>query len=130
MTVKEGAKYFFNDLDDAAAERYAATLTASPVSFTLLDNDAYTALPLAYLFAQEDLILTKRQQEDMVLNQKVRGGVDMTLFSSPVRHSPHLSWTEELVSKVFEFGKKAVKALEQEGSFHLFVSSILNLKRA
>ena len=103
-SIDDGAKYFFNGLDDAAAKRYEATLTASPVFTTVLHNDAYTALPCAYLVTVNDLAIPSTYQEMMVSMQSQRPGVNMSVFKCPAGHSPHLTWTEGLVEKVREFG--------------------------
>ena len=104
-STKEGAKYFFNDLGDKTAERYEATLTATQVPTTKLENDAYTALPCAYLMTENDLVLPVSYQEAMIAMQSSRPGVNITTYKCPAGHSPHLSWTEGLVAKVREFAR-------------------------
>lgn len=107
-STKEGAKYFFNDLDDETAARYEATLTATQVPTTKLENDAYTALPCAYLVTENDLALSASYQEGMIAMQSSRPGVNMTTYKCPAGHSPHLSWTEGLVTKVREFAREII----------------------
>ncbi|KAL9121276.1 MAG: hypothetical protein Q9187_002170 [Circinaria calcarea] len=107
-STNEGAKYFFNGLDEATAKHYEATLTASQVFTTVLNNDAYTALPCAYLVTEDDLALPVAYQDGMVAMQSQRPGVDLTVFRCPAGHSPHLTWTEGLVTKVREFGQKVL----------------------
>ncbi|KAI8949819.1 alpha/beta-hydrolase [Xylaria longipes] len=75
--------FFFNDLEPKVAENWVATLTASPVLTTKLSNDAYAALPCAYLILEE-----------------------FTLYRCPAGHSPHLSWTGGPVRTIQDFVKK------------------------
>lgn len=103
----EGAKYFFNGLDAATAKYYEATLTASPVFETVLDNDAYSAIPCAYLVTDNDLALAPAYQEGMIAMQSQRPGFDLSVYHCPAGHSPHLTWTEGLVSVIRDFGRKA-----------------------
>ena len=108
VSTKEGAKYFFNDLDDNTAKHYEATLTASQAPTAVLENDAYTALPCAYLVAENDLVLPASYQEGMIAMQSSRPGVNMTTYKCPAGHSPHLSWTEGFMTRVREFAQKTV----------------------
>ncbi|KAI9645189.1 hypothetical protein NHQ30_005923 [Ciborinia camelliae] len=101
----EGAKYFFNGLDDAQAKYYEATLTASPVLKTILHNDAYSALPSTYLVTEEDLALPAAYQEGMVALQNSRPEVNIGIVKCPSGHSPHLTWIEGFVAEVQKFGK-------------------------
>ncbi|KAI9698909.1 MAG: hypothetical protein M1820_007330 [Bogoriella megaspora] len=110
LSTKDGAKYFFNGLDEATAKHYESTLTASPVFTTILENDAYVALPCAYLVSEDDLALPAAYQEGMVAMQSQRPGVSITTYKAPCGHSPHLQWTEGLVQKIEEFGRNAVVA--------------------
>lgn len=102
-STNEGAKYFFNDLDAAKANYYESTLTASPVLTTVLENDAYTALPAAYLVTENDLALPPAYQEGMVALQNQRPGVDIRIVKALAGHSPHLSWTDGLVDEAERF---------------------------
>ncbi len=72
------------------AEKWVATLTASPVLATKLSNNAYAALPCAYLILEGDMTLPKEYQESMVALQAQKTG-DFTLYRCPSGHSPHLS---------------------------------------
>ncbi|KAI9656847.1 MAG: hypothetical protein M1821_003486 [Bathelium mastoideum] len=108
LSTKESAKYFFNGMDDAAAQYYEATLTAFPVFTTVLGNDAYSSLPCAYLVTVDDFALPALYQEGMVAMQTSRPGVNMTVYKAPCGHSPHLQWTEGLVEKVHEFGRSLI----------------------
>lgn len=74
----------------------------------MLENDAYTALPCAYLVTEDDSALLPTYQEMMVAMQSQRPGVDMTVFRCPGGHSPHLTWTEGLVGTVQKFGLKVL----------------------
>ena len=74
----------------------------------MLDNDAYTALPCAYLVTENDLALPAAYQDGMVAMQSQRPGVDLTVFWSQAGHSPHLTWTEGLVTKVRDFGQRTL----------------------
>ncbi|KAA8565896.1 hypothetical protein EYC84_009707 [Monilinia fructicola] len=101
----EGAKYFFNGLDEAQAKHYESTLTASPVFQTVLHNDAYSALPSTYLVTEDDLALPAAYQEGMIALQNSRPEVNIGVLKCPSGHSPHLTWIEGLVSEVQKFGK-------------------------
>lgn len=105
MSTKEGAKYFFNGLDEGVAKHYESTLTASPVFKTILENDSYVSLPCTYLVTENDLALPSGYQEGMVALQNMREGVDISIIKCPSGHSPHLTWTEGFVSEVQKFGK-------------------------
>ena len=90
-STKDGAKYFFNDLDEATARHFEATLTACPILTTVLSNDAYSALPLAYLVTENDNALPAAYQNGMLALLKQRPEVDITVFRCPNGHSPQLS---------------------------------------
>jgi hypothetical protein len=83
-------------------------LTASPVFTTVLNNDAYIALPCAYLVTEDDLALPAAYQDGMIAMQTQRPGVNLTVIRCPAGHSPHLTWTEGLVAKVRDFGQKVL----------------------
>ncbi|KAI0141263.1 alpha/beta-hydrolase [Xylariaceae sp. FL1272] len=104
-TVKEAETFFFNDLSPDEAMKWAGTLTASPVLTTKLQNDAYAALPCAYLITEGDLALPKAYQEGMIANQAQKTG-DFTIYRCPAGHSPHLSRTKETVVQIQHFIKK------------------------
>ncbi|KAI1480773.1 hypothetical protein F4774DRAFT_424699 [Daldinia eschscholtzii] len=104
-TIVEADKYLFNDLKTSEAERWTATLTASPVSTTKLMNNAYAALPCAYLILEGDLTLPKEYQEGMIAAQSQKTG-DFTVYRCPAGHSPHLSWTQGVVNTIQDFIKK------------------------
>ncbi|KAI3328442.1 alpha/beta-hydrolase [Ustulina deusta] len=80
-TPKDAEKFFFNDLEPTVAEKWVATLTASPVLATKLSNNAYAALPCAYLILEGDMTLPKEYQESMVALQAQKTG-DFTLSMS------------------------------------------------
>ncbi|RAL10320.1 alpha/beta hydrolase [Aspergillus homomorphus CBS 101889] len=101
-TIVEAHKYMFNDLPADEAAKWAATLTASPVNTGVLTNDAYSALPCAYLVLDNDLTLPPTYQEMMIALQAEKGNI-FTVYHAPSGHSPHLSWTGPLVSKMREF---------------------------
>ncbi|KAI1746705.1 alpha/beta-hydrolase [Xylaria castorea] len=104
-TPKDANKFFFNDLESKVAKKWAATLTASPVLPTQLSNNAYAALPCAYLILEGDMTLPKDYQKSMVALQAKKTG-DFTLYRCPAGHSPHLSWTDGTVGTIQEFIKK------------------------
>jgi len=106
----EPRKYLFNDLDAESAERWAKTLTASPVPTIKLSNDAYGALPCAHVVLEGDLTLTKEYQEGMIALQEAKTG-KFTVYRSPAGHSPHLSWTDGLVETVQDFVARIKKGL-------------------
>jgi len=107
-STNEGAKYFFNDVDEAKAKYYESTLTASPVFSTVLTNDAYTALPAKFLVTENDQALFAAYQEGMLALQNQRPGVDIAIVKAPAGHSPHLSWTKGLVAEVKSFGESVL----------------------
>ncbi|GAP84404.1 putative alpha beta-hydrolase protein [Rosellinia necatrix] len=98
-------KFFFNDLEPDVARKWAATLTASPVLATKLSNDAYSALPCAYLILEDDLTLPKDYQEGIVALQAQKTG-PFSLYHCPAGHSPHLSWTHGTAEVIQNFIKK------------------------
>ncbi|KAI0897684.1 Alpha/Beta hydrolase protein [Annulohypoxylon nitens] len=104
-TIVQAEKFLFNDLNRVEAEKWAATLTASPILSTKLTNDAYGALPCAYVILEGDLTLPKEYQEAMVAGQSQKTG-QFTIYRSPAGHSPHLSWTDYLVKTSQDFVKK------------------------
>lgn len=106
-STKDGAKYFFNGLDDDTAKYYEGTLTASPPLTTVLDNDPYVSVPCAYLITENDLVLPPAYQESMIEMQGQRSGVELSVYRCGAGHSPHLTWTEGLVSVVEDFEQKA-----------------------
>ena len=116
MSTKDGAKHFFNGLNEQTAKFYEATLTAAPIFTSILSNDAYTALPCAYLLTKNDLALPLAFQEHMVALQQARAGVDLTVYQSDCGHSPHLVCTDELVAQVREFGSRLVNGLSSNNS--------------
>ncbi|KAL3260321.1 hypothetical protein ABHI18_004680 [Aspergillus niger] len=103
-TTKETAQYMFKGLDDPqAVEKWTATLTASPVNTGVLTNDAYAAVPCAYVVLDEDTCLPPAYQEKMIAMHAQRESVDFKVYHAPTGHSPHLSWMEGLVRTVVEF---------------------------
>ncbi|KAI4146182.1 MAG: hypothetical protein LQ341_002162 [Variospora aurantia] len=106
-STKDGAKYFFNDLDDDTAKYYEGTLTASQPLTTVLDNDPYVSVPCAYLITENDLALPPAYQESMIEMQGQRSGVELSVYRCGAGHSPHLTWTEGLVSVLEDFEQKA-----------------------
>lgn len=104
-STKEGAKYFFNGLSETEAQYYESTLTASSVLSTVLNNDAYGALPCTYLVTENDLALPAAYQEGMIALQNQRPEVNISVARSPSGHSPHLTWTDGLVAEVKKFGQ-------------------------
>ncbi|KXX77637.1 Pyrethroid hydrolase [Madurella mycetomatis] len=110
-TIVNAEKFLFNDLDAATAEKWTATLTASPILTTKLTNDAYSALPCGYLVLDGDLTLPKEYQEGMVSLQASKTG-DFAIYHCPAGHSPHLSWTEGVVDTIWDFVKESLGQLE------------------
>lgn len=104
-TIVDAPRFMFNDLDAEEAAKWAATLTASPVNTGVLTNDVYSVLPCAYLILDNDQTLLPQYQEAMIALQ-VQKGNTFTVYHAPSGHSPHLSWTDQLVSKVIEFRNK------------------------
>ena len=91
-------------------------LTASPIFTSILDNDAYTAIPCAYLLTTNDLALPLAFQEQMVALQQARAGVRLSVYRSECGHSPHLSCTDELVAKIQDFGSQLMNELSSNNS--------------
>jgi hypothetical protein len=104
-TTTEAAKYFFNSLSEDKAKYYEEIMTASPILQTVLENDAYAALPCVYLVTEDDLAVPAAYQEGMVALQNMREGVDIKIVRCPSGHSPFLTWTEGLVAELLSFGK-------------------------
>jgi hypothetical protein len=101
----EPEKYLFGDLTPEDAQQWTKGLTASPILTTKLSNDAYAALPCAYLVLEGDMTLPKEYQEGMVALQSGRTG-EFTRYQCPAGHSPHLSWTDGVVKTVQDFVNK------------------------
>lgn len=93
-------------MEPSEAEKWSRGLTASPILTTKLTNDAYAALPCAYLVLEGDLTLPKEYQEGMVAAQSQKTG-DFTIYRSPAGHSPHISWTQGVVETIKDFLLKA-----------------------
>lgn len=109
-TFNNPSKFLFNDLDEATAKHWAAALTASPIlTSKLTNNDAYSALPCAYLVLDGDLTLPREYQEGMVQGlqaSKAGSSSNFTIYHCPAGHAPHLSWTEGMVDTIREFVEK------------------------
>ncbi|RAL17467.1 alpha/beta hydrolase [Aspergillus homomorphus CBS 101889] len=107
LSTAEGAKYMFGQLSREDGEKWAATLTASPVMTVALTNDAYSALPCAYLVLEDDQSLALAYQEAMLQAQNERlrsaGKREIVVYRASTDHSPHLSWTSDLVGTIEEF---------------------------
>ena len=71
-----------------------------------LTNDAYSALPCAYLVLKGDLTLPHDYQEGMVGLQASKTG-NFSIYRCPAGHSPHLSWTEGMADTIRDFLAKA-----------------------
>jgi hypothetical protein len=78
-------------------------LTAAPLVTTALTNDAYAALPCAYLVLERDRILPKVYQEGMVAAQSEKTGA-FKMYHCQAGHAAHLSWTKGMVEAVMDFG--------------------------
>ncbi|KAI1387315.1 Alpha/beta hydrolase fold-1 [Hypoxylon trugodes] len=99
----EGAdKLLFNDLEEPEAQKWAKTLTAGPGFNSKLTNNAYAALPLAYLVTERDVVMPKEHQEGMVALQSQKTG-ELTIYRCQTGHFPQLSWTDGLVGAVQDF---------------------------
>ncbi|KAH9895414.1 hypothetical protein F4778DRAFT_783770 [Xylariomycetidae sp. FL2044] len=112
-TIVQAEKFLFNDVDPLEAAKWAKTLTASAVSTTILSNDAYSALPCAYLVLDGDLTLPKEYQENMVQLQASKTG-PFTVYHCPAGHSPHISWTEGVVDTIGDFENNIKKTLAEK----------------
>ncbi|KAJ4422780.1 hypothetical protein N0V82_002559 [Gnomoniopsis sp. IMI 355080] len=105
-SIVEAKKYLFNDLGSDEANKWEAKLVPSTGLLTAkLTNNAYSALPCAYLMLDGDLTLPKDYQESMVALQASKTG-EFTMYHSPAGHSPHLSWTEGVADTAMDFVRK------------------------
>ncbi|PYH93825.1 alpha/beta-hydrolase [Aspergillus ellipticus CBS 707.79] len=100
--LKDPQHFMLHDIDPEEAEIHTAKLTAAPTMTVSLTNDAYLALPCAFLITENDRLLPKEYQEHMIALQTERG-TQFTVYRAPSGHSPHLSWTAGLVEKMEEF---------------------------
>lgn len=101
--------FLFSDVESGAAQKWSATLTASPILTSKLTNtNVYSNLPCGYLVLDGDLTLPKQYQEGMVAAQVGQSGVPFIMYHNPAGHSPHLSWIEGMVETVKRFAKTAV----------------------
>ncbi|KAJ5870228.1 hypothetical protein N7455_005169 [Penicillium solitum] len=103
-TMVDPEQYLFNDLDAATAKKWSSTLTAAPVMNSPLTHKPYDVLPCAYLVLEKDRTLPKEYQEGMAASQSK----PFTIYRAPCGHSPHLSWTNELVAKIEQFGNQVL----------------------
>ncbi|KAI1775546.1 Alpha/beta hydrolase fold-1 [Hypoxylon cercidicola] len=101
-TMVEPEKFLFNGLETSEAKKWAASLAASPVLTTKLTNNAYAALPCAYLVLEGDLTLPKEYQEGMIAAQSQKTG-EFSVYRCSAGHSPHLTWTQGVVGVVQSF---------------------------
>lgn len=92
----------FHDLEESEARKWAATLTAGATFDTQLTNDACAVLPCAYLVLENDAIIPKAYQEQMVASQ-VQNSRDFAVYRCQTGHFPFLSWTQGLVSTVQDY---------------------------
>ncbi|KAK7973520.1 alpha/beta-hydrolase [Apiospora saccharicola] len=105
-TMVKPREFLFNDLEsDDEAAKWVATLTASPILTTRLTNDAYAALPCAYLVLGQDQTLAKEYQEGMAALQGQKTG-EFIMYQCDAGHSPHLTWTQGVVDTVRDFVSK------------------------
>ncbi|OTB01040.1 hypothetical protein M426DRAFT_75444 [Hypoxylon sp. CI-4A] len=104
-TMVQPEVFLFNGIDQAEAEKWKATLTRSPILSSKITNDAYAALPCAYLVLEKDRTLPKEYQEGMVAAQAQETD-EFTVYRCPSGHSPHLTWTDGLVNTVQDFVEK------------------------
>jgi hypothetical protein len=81
-------------------------MTASPILRTVLENDAYSALPCVYVVTENDIGVPISAQEGMVGLQNMREGVDIKVVRCQAGHSPFLTWIEGLVAEVHKFGNE------------------------
>ncbi|KAJ5577600.1 uncharacterized protein N7459_006564 [Penicillium hispanicum] len=71
-TVVEPARFLFNDVDAATAEKSAATLIARPILTSPLTDDPYANLPCTYLVLEKDMTLPMEYQEGMVASHNAK----------------------------------------------------------
>ncbi|KAI9151285.1 putative hydrolase [Paramyrothecium foliicola] len=106
-TMVEPEKFLFNDVDEATTQKYAKTLTASPILTTALTNDAYSNVSCGYLVLDGDQTLPQQYQEGMIALQQSKTNTPFHVYHSPAGHSPHLSWTDGMVDTIQDFAVKA-----------------------
>ena len=99
-------KVFLHGLDEEKAKYYENMMTASPILRTVLESDAYSALPCVYVVTENDIGVPTSAQEGVVGLQNMREGVDIKVVRCQAGHSPFLTWTEGLVREVQKFGKE------------------------
>ncbi|KAK8103315.1 alpha/beta-hydrolase [Apiospora sp. TS-2023a] len=104
-TMLKPEHFLFNGLPNEEAQKWAATLTASPILTTKLTNDAYAPLPCAYLVLEDDRTLDKGYQEAMAALQGQKTG-EFIMYRCPAGHSPHLTWTQGVIDTVRDFASK------------------------
>jgi hypothetical protein len=92
-TTINTTKLFFNGLDEDKAKHYENMMTASPALHTVLENDAYSALPCVYLLTGNDFGLPVSAQEWMVTLQNMRDEVNIKVVRCQSGHAPFLTWT-------------------------------------
>jgi hypothetical protein len=100
MRLKDPINDFFHDVDPDDAKDYAEMLSASPVDTSVLTNDAYAALPCAYLVCNGDRILPKEYQEGMVAAQAQKTG-EFRIHHCEAGHAPHLSLPKAVLDAAF-----------------------------
>jgi hypothetical protein len=101
--------FLFNDVESETAQKWSATLTASPIHTSkLTNNHVYSELPCAYLVLNGDLTLPKEYQEGMVAAQVARSKVPFKMYDSPAGHSQHVGWTKGMADLVQDFARTAV----------------------
>ncbi|KAH7324123.1 Alpha/Beta hydrolase protein [Stachybotrys elegans] len=105
-TIVEPEKFLFNDLDQATAQKYVKTLTASPILTTKLTTDAYSNVTCGYLVLDGDLTLPQPYQEGMIALQQSKQSSPIHVYHCPAGHSPHLSLTEGLADTIRDFAIK------------------------
>lgn len=106
-TVFEPEKYLFNGLDEEKTKKWKSLLTGSPMCMTTLTTNAYETLPCAYLHLENDRMLPKVFQEQLVAAQSEKTGA-FKVYNCASGHSPHLSHTQEVVVKILDFANGLV----------------------
>jgi hypothetical protein len=102
MTLRDPERFLLHDMSAEDIPQHVQKLSASPSDNSVLTNDAYAALPCAYLVCEGDRMLPQEYQEGMVAAQSGKTG-DFKLYRCKAGHAPHLNWTDDMADTVMDF---------------------------
>ncbi|KAF2684804.1 alpha/beta-hydrolase [Lentithecium fluviatile CBS 122367] len=107
--LKNPLHYFFHDVPRAEAEEIIGTLTACPHLRSPLTNDAYSALPCAYMICEGDRVLPPVYQEWMIKNVEEESGRKMAVYRCTGGHESFLSQPHVYVDSIETFAQNCEK---------------------